>query len=139
VTLEDLGEVHHGAYAGFTNEQIELRWPGELARRAHNKYLWRFPGGESYADADERAGRALAAVAEHQVRRPLLVSHEMIGLMLGRAQMTAEIFAEALLLKIPSTPAVRNCAAVERVSSSAAEVSGESSCPWRRPWRFHSV
>ncbi|MFI6808219.1 histidine phosphatase family protein [Streptomyces luteogriseus] len=80
--LDDLSEVDHGEWSGLTDGEIESGWPGEVAVRERDKYSYRFPGGESYADADSRAGRALASIARTGVRRPLLVSHEMIGRML---------------------------------------------------------
>jgi broad specificity phosphatase PhoE len=80
--VEELSEVDHGEWSGLTAQEIEAGWPGQMAVRARAKYDFRFPGGESYADADVRAGRALAAVARSGARRPLLVSHEMIGRML---------------------------------------------------------
>jgi probable phosphoglycerate mutase len=80
--LDDLSEVDHGAWSGLTSAEVEAGWPGELAVRGRAKYDYRFPGGESYADADVRAGRALAEIARSGARRPLLVSHEMIGRML---------------------------------------------------------
>jgi broad specificity phosphatase PhoE/shikimate kinase len=79
--IDELAELHHGSYAGLTNAEINARYPGELASRAADKYEWRFPGGESYADADVRAGQALARIA---TRHPLIVTHEMIGRMLQR-------------------------------------------------------
>lgn len=82
--FEELAEVDHGAFAGLTNEEIEVSHPGVLARRASRKYTWRFPGGESYRDADRRAGRALRRIEATGVRRPVLVTHEMVGLMLLR-------------------------------------------------------
>lgn len=82
--IDDLAEVHHGAFAGLTNEEIEERHPGELARRTRDKYRWAFPRGESYADADRRAGHALADPRLRAAARPLIVSHEMIGRMLQR-------------------------------------------------------
>jgi probable phosphoglycerate mutase len=82
VVLDELAEVHHGTMAGLTNDQIEQRFPGQLARRSAEKYQWRFPGGESYADANDRAAVALDRIAQQGVRRPLVVSHEMIGRML---------------------------------------------------------
>lgn len=82
--VAELSEVHHGRYAGLTRAEIERAFPGELGRRVEHKYTWRFPEGESYADADVRAGVALQVVASHDSRRPLIVSHEMIGLMLVR-------------------------------------------------------
>jgi broad specificity phosphatase PhoE len=80
--VEDLSELDHGAWSGLTAQEIEAGWPGRMVVRERGKYDFRFPGGESYADADGRAGRALAEVARSGVRRPLLVSHEMIGRML---------------------------------------------------------
>jgi broad specificity phosphatase PhoE len=80
--LDDLSEVDHGEWSGLTTAEVEAGWPGQLSVRQRAKYGYRFPGGESYADADVRAGRALAEVARSGARRPLLVSHEMIGRML---------------------------------------------------------
>jgi broad specificity phosphatase PhoE len=82
--VDELAEVHHGDMAGMTTAEIEHGFPGELSKRATDKYTWRFPGGESYADADRRAGTALRRVAAGNARSPLLVSHEMIGRMLVR-------------------------------------------------------
>jgi probable phosphoglycerate mutase len=70
--------------AGLTAAEIEQALPGDMARRAANRYEWRFPGGESYADADRRAAIGLGRVAAAGGRRPLIVSHEMIGRMLLR-------------------------------------------------------
>jgi broad specificity phosphatase PhoE len=84
VVISDLAEIDHGAFAGLTNDEIEARHPGELARRAQSRYTWSFPGGESYADADVRAGAALDAVAATGATSPVLVTHEMIGRMLLR-------------------------------------------------------
>jgi broad specificity phosphatase PhoE len=83
-SVPELAEVHHGSFAGLTNDEIEGLHPGELARRAADKYQWRFPGGESYADADLRAGRALDAVAASGATRPVLVTHEMLARMVLR-------------------------------------------------------
>jgi broad specificity phosphatase PhoE len=84
VTVDELREVHHGTMAGLCAKEIEASFPGEMSRRAADKYRWRFPGGESYADGDVRARRALGVIARSGVARPLLVSHEMIGRMLLR-------------------------------------------------------
>jgi probable phosphoglycerate mutase len=79
--VDDLAELDHGAFSGLTNDEIDARFPGERERRAAGKYTYRFPGGESYADADVRAARALGAITG---RRPLLVAHEMVGRLLLR-------------------------------------------------------
>lgn len=84
VVIDELAEVHHGHFAGLSTQDIELRYPAQWARRAADKYRWRFPGGESYADADGRARRALASVSRYPARRPVIVAHEMIGRLLHR-------------------------------------------------------
>jgi broad specificity phosphatase PhoE len=81
--LDELAEVHHGDFAGLTNADIASRHPEAAHERAQDKYHWRFPNGESYADADHRAANALRVVAARS-RQPLIVSHEMIGRMLLR-------------------------------------------------------
>ena len=81
--LDDLAEVHHGAFAGLTDEDIAARHPDAAGARARDKYHWRFPGGESYADADRRAAAALRVITR-EAASPLVVSHEMIGRMLLR-------------------------------------------------------
>jgi broad specificity phosphatase PhoE len=82
--VDDLREIHHGHIAGLTNEEIRRDFPEVARGRAADKYSYRFPGGESYADADERARRALFQIATAGACRPLIVSHEMIGRMLLR-------------------------------------------------------
>jgi broad specificity phosphatase PhoE len=84
VPVDELAEIHHGAMAGLSGEEIETAFPGEMSRRATDKYRWRFPEGESYAEGDVRAAAALRVVAAAGVVRPLVVSHEMIGRMLLR-------------------------------------------------------
>jgi broad specificity phosphatase PhoE len=80
--LDELSEVDHGEFSGLTRSEIEAAWPVQALARRRDKYGYRFPDGESYADADARAGRALARVVRSGARVPLLVSHEMIGRML---------------------------------------------------------
>ena len=98
--IEELAEVHHGVMAGLTSIEAEARFPGEMNRRNHDKYRWRFPGGESYADADTRAAGAIDKIARYGVRCPLIVCHEMIGRMLMR-NLVAATPAAALEWKHP--------------------------------------
>jgi len=99
--VDELAEVDHGELSGLTRAEVEAAWPGFVQERAHDKYFCRFPGGESYADADARAARALAKIARSGARRPLLVSHEMIGRMLLKNLASLDR-AEALKLHHPS-------------------------------------
>lgn len=84
VVIDELAEIHHGTFAGLTDTEIEARYPAEWWDRAEDKYEWRFPGGESYADADPRALRALEKIAADPARRPLIVTHEMVSRLLLR-------------------------------------------------------
>jgi broad specificity phosphatase PhoE len=82
--VDDLAEIDHGLWSGLGSAEIDVRWPGQRDAREREKYTFRFPEGESYADGEVRAGRVLEEVGRSGVRRPLLVSHEMIGRMLLR-------------------------------------------------------
>jgi broad specificity phosphatase PhoE len=84
VMVDELAEIHHGAMAGLSRDEIDAAFPGQMSRRAADKYRWRFPEGESYADGDGRAAAALRLVECSGAVRPLLVSHEMVGRMLLR-------------------------------------------------------
>ena len=84
VKVDELAEIHHGTMAGLNRDEIEASFPGEMSRRAADKYRWQFPDGESYAEGDVRAAAALRVVASAGAGRPLVVSHEMIGRMLLR-------------------------------------------------------
>ena len=84
VVVPELTEIDHGDFAGRTNAELAAHHGDEWERRNADKYGWRFPGGESYRDANLRALAALAAIDGHGVTRPVVVSHEMIGRMLMR-------------------------------------------------------
>lgn len=78
--VDEVAEMDHGAFAGRTS--AELSGDAHWRRRADDKYRWRFPQGESYADLDARAGIALQRIRELGDGPVLVVSHEMIGRML---------------------------------------------------------
>ncbi|MFG3339760.1 histidine phosphatase family protein [Glycomyces sp. NPDC048151] len=115
--LDDLSEVDYGHWSGLTGSEIESRWPAEYAARELDRYGYRVPGGESYADVDLRSGRALDSVAAAGKLRPLLVSHEMIGRMLLK-HLCRLSSAEALQTRQPNDVVYRIGAsrAVERLA-----------------------
>jgi probable phosphoglycerate mutase len=98
--VEELTEVHHGEFAGLTNDEIARIYPGDLERRAASKYTWRFPGGESYEDAHQRALIPLERIAQERSARPVIVAHEMLTRMLLRALLDLEP-GDALSLSLP--------------------------------------
>lgn len=55
--LDDLAEIDHGLWSGLTAAEIDVRWPGQRGVRERDKYAFRFPEGESYADGAARAER----------------------------------------------------------------------------------
>lgn len=99
--VDDLSEVDHGLLSGLTRSEVVDAWPGHEQARERDKYRYRFPDGESYADADVRARRALLEIARSGARAPLLVSHEMLGRMLLKNLAGLE-HAQALKLNHPS-------------------------------------
>lgn len=106
VPMASLAEVHHGSFGGLTNEEIQQRHAEVWQRREKDFYRWRFPGGESYADADTRAANALEEVAALNADLPLLVTHEMIGRMLRR-HLLGLTLEEAFALRHPQDIAYR--------------------------------
>lgn len=79
IVLPTLHEIDHGRMTGLTDAEIVERFPAEAAHRAADRYRYRFPCGESYLDAETRARQVLGWLTGAGYRRPLLVSHEMIG------------------------------------------------------------
>ena len=49
-----LGEIDFGAWQGLTQAQVKLRCPGGLRRWKQDPAAFRFPGGESLAEAHAR-------------------------------------------------------------------------------------
>jgi probable phosphoglycerate mutase len=82
--VDELVEIDHGLWTGLTNEEIDLRFPGQRTIRSADLYKWRYPEGESYEDADLRAAHALDDVSNLGGQHALIVSHAMIGRMLLR-------------------------------------------------------
>ena len=114
--VDDLAEIDHGAWSGLGSAEIDARWPGQREARERQKYTYRFPDGESYADGEVRAARILEEIGRSGARRPLVVSHEMVGRMLLRQLGVPD----ALRTRQPSDVVYRVGAggAVERLSSS---------------------
>lgn len=67
---KDLRERHGGAWEGLTDGEIRAQYPQEHA-------IWQPPGGETTAAVAERAGRAMARIADGMAAGSLvvLVSH----------------------------------------------------------------
>ncbi len=72
-----LKECAFGDWEGLTLEQLEAADPGAWERRAADRWTYRAPGGENYAQVAERVGAWLAAVpADAQW---IVVGHGLAG------------------------------------------------------------
>ena len=73
---DGLREIWRGRWVGHTREEIEQKWPGDLAAHAADPHSWREHGGESLADI---RNRVLAVrdrlLAKYRNRTVVLVSH----------------------------------------------------------------
>jgi broad specificity phosphatase PhoE len=83
-----LREYDVGAWSGHTRDEIEARWPGEIARFSSNE-MAAPPGGEDRATFEARvaaAGRRVAEVAQRVGAGPVLVvAHAGVIRALARA------------------------------------------------------
>uniref|UniRef100_A0A8C3XIF6 6-phosphofructo-2-kinase/fructose-2,6-bisphosphatase 2 n=1 Tax=Chelydra serpentina TaxID=8475 RepID=A0A8C3XIF6_CHESE len=71
-----LNEIDAGVCEEMTYEEIETQYPDEFALRDQEKYLYRYPGGESYQDLVQR----LEAVIMELERQGsvLVISHQAV-------------------------------------------------------------
>ncbi len=75
---ERLREMSWGAMDGHTTDEIEIKWPGQIAARRANYWQYVPPGGESYAMVSERLRSFVAELAV--TTTPLIVvSHGACG------------------------------------------------------------
>ncbi len=79
LALDDLIEIGLGDWQGLHRDEIKRRWP-ELWRQSREDPTGiSLPGGESYQQVRERAGRVFErVVAEHQEQQVIMVSHDAV-------------------------------------------------------------
>tara|TARA_B100001248_G_C27338282_1_gene434938 strand:- start:155 stop:733 length:579 start_codon:yes stop_codon:yes gene_type:complete len=51
---DELNEINSGICDSMTYQEIEKKFPEEFNKRKNNKYYYRYPNGESYADINKR-------------------------------------------------------------------------------------
>lgn len=89
-SLRALDEIDAGVCDGLTYEEIKAQWPEEFASRAGNKFLYRYPRGESYADVILRLDSVIVEL--EGLRSPvLIVAHQAVlralyGYLMGKPQ-----------------------------------------------------
>jgi len=88
--LRALNEIDAGVCDGLTYEEIRAQMPDEFAARAADKFRYRYPRGESYADVIQRLEPVIVEL--EGLRSPvLIVGHQAVlralyGYLMGKPQ-----------------------------------------------------
>jgi 6-phosphofructo-2-kinase / fructose-2,6-biphosphatase 3 len=107
-TLRALNEIDAGVCDGLTYEEIKARMPDEFAARARDKFRYRYPRGESYADVIQRLEPAIVEL--EGLRSPvLIVAHQAVlralyGYLMGKPQDECPYLSVPLHTVIQLTP-----------------------------------
>jgi len=85
-----LDEIDAGICDGLTYEEIKTQMPEEYFARARDKFRYRYPRGESYADVIQRLEPMIVEL-ERQRSPILVVAHQAVlralyGYLMGRPQ-----------------------------------------------------
>ena len=106
--LRALNEIDAGVCDGLTYEEIKQRMPDEFAARAANKFRYRYPRGESYADVIQRLEPVIVEL--EGLRSPvLIVGHQAVlralyGYLMGKPQDECPYLSVPLHTVIQLTP-----------------------------------
>lgn len=90
VAWRALNEIDSGVCDGLTYEEIRKRMPEEYANRQRDKFRYRYPRGESYADVIQRLEQVITEI-ERQRAPVLVIGHQAVlraiyGYFLGKPQ-----------------------------------------------------
>ena len=106
--LRSLNEIDAGVCDGLTYEEIRAQMPEEFAQRSANKFLYRYPRGESYADVIQRLEPVIVEL--EGLRSPvLIVAHQAVlralyGYLMGKPQDECPYLSVPLNTVIQLTP-----------------------------------
>ena len=89
-TWRALDEIDAGVCDGLTYEEIRARMPEEFSARARDKFRYRYPRGESYADVIQRLEPVIVEL-EGEPSPVLIVGHQAVirvlyGYLMGKPQ-----------------------------------------------------
>jgi broad specificity phosphatase PhoE len=107
-TFRALNEIDAGVCDGLTYEEIKQRMPDEFAARADDKFRYRYPRGESYADVIQRLEPVIVEL--EGLRSPvLIVGHQaalraLYGYLIGKPQGECPYLSVPLHTVIQLTP-----------------------------------
>jgi broad specificity phosphatase PhoE len=77
VTWRALDEIDAGICDGMTYDEIKSSMPEEYAARAHDKFRYRYPRGESYQDVIQRLDPVIVEL-ERQRSSVLVIAHQAV-------------------------------------------------------------
>jgi broad specificity phosphatase PhoE/predicted kinase len=77
VTWRALDEIDAGICDGMTYDEIKASMPEEYAARAHDKFRYRYPRGESYQDVIQRLDSVIVEL-ERQQKPVLVIAHQAV-------------------------------------------------------------
>lgn len=106
--LRALNEIDAGICDGLTYDEIKQRMPDEFAARGFNKFRYRYPRGESYADVIQRLEPIIVEL--EGLRSPvLIVGHQAVlralyGYLMGKPQEECPYLSVPLHTVIQLTP-----------------------------------
>lgn len=106
--LRALNEIDAGVCDGFTYEEIKARMPDEFAARARDKFRYRYPRGESYADVIQRLEPVIVEL--EGLRSPvLIIAHQAVlralyGYLMGKPQDECPYLSVPLHTMVQLTP-----------------------------------
>jgi len=89
-SFRSLDEIDAGVCDGWTYLEIKERMPDEFSARASDKFRYRYPRGESYADVIQRLEPVIVEL-ERQREPVLLIAHQAVlralyGYLMGKPQ-----------------------------------------------------
>lgn len=108
VSWRALDEIDAGVCDGMTYEEIKARMPEEFAARAADKFRYRYPRGESYADVILRLEPVIVEVERHR-DSVVVIAHQAIlralyGYFVGKPQEECPYLSIPLHTVIELTP-----------------------------------
>ena len=107
-TFRALNEIDAGVCDGLTYEEIKQRMPDEFAARSSDKFRYRYPRGESYADIIQRLEPVIVEL--EGLRWPvLIIGHQaalraLYGYLIGKPQEDCPYLSVPLHTVIELTP-----------------------------------
>lgn len=130
VTESDgLLEIDFGQCSGVREDAIDERFPGLREARGRDKWSYRWPGGESYEDAQVRVRHLVANGVLDATVPTLVVAHQSVNRVIARV-LSGASEADVLAMTQPSDVVLRFGA--DRAAWHTRIASTEWPCVWQR-------